>query len=83
MVELEVQLTFVIDWVRDDWLEGKRERSLFVALEKDLEGETDTVEVDILRVGLVGEPSCKKAMITSLPIMLWTYSEKDPHGSVV
>ena len=60
MVELKDQLTFVIDWVRDDWLEGKRERSLFVALEKDLEGETDAVEVDVLRVGLVGEPSCKK-----------------------
>ena len=55
--EVDVKLTFVIDRVGDDWLQGKRECSLFVALEKDLERQTNAVEVDVLWVCLVGETS--------------------------
>ena len=56
-VELEIKLTFVVDGVGDDWLQGKRECSLFIALKKDLERQTNAVEVNVLWVCFVGETS--------------------------
>ena len=54
---MEMKLTFVIDGVRDDWLQGKCESSLFIALKKDLERQTNAVEVNVLWVCFVGETS--------------------------
>ena len=52
-----MKLTFVIDGVGDNWLQGKRECSLFIALKKDLERQANAVEVNVLWVCFVGETS--------------------------
>lgn len=52
-----MKLTFVIDGVGDNWLQGKRECSLFIALKKYLERQTNAVEVNVLWVCFVGETS--------------------------
>ena len=53
-------LTFIKNWVGHDGLEGESEGAgSFFSLKKHLEGQSDTVEVDILRIGFVGEPGCK------------------------
>ena len=58
----DFSLTSVVDWVRHDGLEGKGKSSLLVSLEKDLEGESDTVEVDALCTCLVTEAGCKSKL---------------------
>ena len=81
---MDVKLTFVVDWVGDDWLQGKRECSLFIALKKDLERQTNAVEVDVLWVCFVGETSWKVEYQCDYCLyMPFTYFGRDPHESAV
>ena len=84
-------LTSVINRVRHNRLECEGEGSLFIALEEDLKCKSDTVEVDILRTGLVCEPGCKSRTLQisckKLPPDMrsredfCTYFETGPRGS--
>ena len=55
-------LTSVIDRVRHDGFESESKGSFFISLEKDLEGESDTVEVYALCTSLVTEAGCKSKL---------------------
>ena len=50
-------LTFVKDWVWDDWLEGESESAFLVALEEDLEAQPDGVQVQGLSILAMRKPS--------------------------
>ena len=59
MFNKEISLTLIINRVGDDRFEGEGKCTLLVALEKHLEAQSDAIEVQALRVVLVGKAGCK------------------------
>ena len=55
-----MSLTLVINWVGDNRFESEGERALLVALEEHLEAQPDAVQVQALRVVLVGKAGCRR-----------------------